>query len=126
MGRLQSVTSSRGMLNCDCKGGLKQTDVNVSKQTYYVIDAIIVQQHVIINGLNQTVSIYFIFGNNFDNLSCRSSNFDKYVYRSGNFDGNICLSCKFDKISIEVITSINTLTSTRHMYFIDSQKEFFE
>jgi hypothetical protein len=52
-----------------------------------VTHAVIIQQHMIINDLNETVPIYFIFEKNFDNLSCRSCN----------YDGKICLSHNFDK-----------------------------
>jgi hypothetical protein len=39
----------------------KQSDVNVNKQKRYVIHAVIIQQHVIINDFGQTMHIYFIF-----------------------------------------------------------------
>jgi len=40
---------------------VKQSDVNVNKQKCYVIHAVIIQQHVIINDFGQNMHVYFIF-----------------------------------------------------------------
>ena len=57
---------------------------------------------------------------NFDKLYCRSYNFGKDNRRSYNFDNVVCRSCNFGKNFVEVITSANSVTSARHIYYIYS------